>query len=253
MKLMTHNNIKLVIIIMILFLNGCIKKDDLTLPVKVDFKIGIADNPSKDDYLTFNGGEIGVRRIQFDGKREAGGDVFFETDPKIIFPTLAFYKSSQPVTISDFDIPQGIYNYMKWDINLKGIVIDELIDDDDEDENEDTDSPNIGLSITGKYTYLSGTSITFIIAISNTELLSVRAFDPDENSRIVLSVDQDYEAILLFDPAYAFHSISRESLEEADVSDDTGIELIVISSEENEDLYEDLLYRIAQSVKVVVK
>lgn len=250
MKLMIHYKIKLVIITLILFLPGCIEKDDLTLPVKVDFKIGISENSSKDEYLTFTGGKIGIQKIQFEGKREAGEDVFFETDPKMNFPPLAFNISGQPALISDFDIPQGIFKYMKWDITLKETVIDELIDDDDDD---DDDTPYIGLAISGTYTYLSGISIPFIIAIDIAEQLSVRSFDADGNSTIVLSVDKDYEAILLLDPAYAFHSISRESLEEADESDDSGIEIIVISSEENEDLYEVLLYRIAQSAKVIVK
>lgn len=247
---MTHSKIKLVIITLSLFFTGCTEKDDLTLPVKVEFKIGISENSAKDEYLTFNGGEIGIRKIQFDGKREAGEDVFFETDPEINFPSLAFNSSVQPALISDFDIPQGIFNYMKWDINLKEIVIDELIGDDDDD---DTDSPYIGLAISGIYTYLSGTTVPFIIAIDNTELLSVKAYDQDGNSRIVLYVDKDYEAVLLLDPAYAFHSISRESLEEADVSDNSGTPVILISSDENEDLYEDLLYRIDQSAKVLVK
>ena len=140
---------------------------------------------------------------------------------------------------------------MKWDINLKEIVIDELNDDDD-DEDED-DSPYTGLAISGTYSYQSGVSIPIIIAIDIAEHFSVRSFDPDGNSTIVLSVDKDYDAVLLLDPGYAFHSISRESLEEADTSDDSGTEVILISSEENEDLYEVLLYRIAQSAKVVVK
>ncbi len=249
---MMLNKIKLVIILLILFLNGCTEKDDLTFPVKVDFKIGISNNPSKDEYLTFTGGEIGVRRIQFDGKREAGGDVFFETDPKINFSQLTFNASSQPVTISDFDIPQGIFNYMKWDISLKKIFIDELNDDNGDDDDED-DTPNIGLAISGTYSYLNGISIPFILAIDIAEQFSVKSFDPDGNSTIVLSVDKDYDAVLSLDPEYAFHSISRESLEEADTSDDSGTEVIVISSEENEDLYEVLLYRIAQSAKVIVK
>jgi hypothetical protein len=59
--------------------------------------------------------------------------------------------------------------------------------------------------------------------------------------------------ILLFDPAYAFYSISRESLEEADISYDSGTPIILISSEENEDLYEDVLYRLSQSTRVLVK
>jgi hypothetical protein len=249
MKLMIHYNISLLVISMVLLINGCIEKDELTLPVKIDFKINVSENTSKDEYLIFTGGTIGVQKIQFEGKREAGGDVFFETDPEMNFSPVTFNTSSQPVIISDFDIPQGIFNYMKWDINLKRILIDELTDEDD----DDIDSPYIGLVISGTYSYLSGYSLPFIIAIDDTEQFSVKSFDQEGNARIVLSVNKDYEAILLLDPAYAFHSISRKSLEEADVSDDSGTPVIVISSDENEDLYEDLLYRIAQSARVLVK
>lgn len=247
---MIHNKIKLVILILILLFPSCTEKDELTLPVNVDFMISISDNSSNDEYLSFTGGVIGVQKIGFEGNRDAGEDVFFETDPKMNLPQLAFGTSAQPASISDFDIPQGIFNYMKWDINLKEIFIDELNEDDDGD---DDDSPNIGLAISGTYSYQSGVSIPVIIAIDIAEHFSVRSFDPDGNSTIVLSVDKDYDAVLLLDPGYAFHSISRESLEEADTSDDSGTEVIVISGEENEDLYEVLLYRIAQSAKVVVK
>ncbi len=37
---MILNKIKLVIIILILFISGCTKKDELTLPVKIHLKIG---------------------------------------------------------------------------------------------------------------------------------------------------------------------------------------------------------------------
>jgi hypothetical protein len=243
---MTHNKSVLAIIPMILLFNGCTEKDDLTLPVKVDFRIGISENSAKDEYLTFTGGKIGIRGIRFEGKREAGGDVFFETDPELNLPELQFNASPGTSIISDFDIPQGIFNYMKWEINLKEIETDGLNDDD-------TDSHYTGLAVSGTYSNLSGVSIPFIIAIDNAELLSVNSYDQDGNSRIALSVNKDYEAILLLDLAYAFHSISRESLEDADVSDENGTPIIVISIEQNDDLYEDLLYRIDQSAKVIVK
>ena len=252
---MINFKIRLTGIILILFFPSCTEKDELTLPVNVDFMISISDNSSNDEYLTFTGGVIGIQKIGFEGKREAGEDVFFETDPKMDLPRLTFGTSAQPASVSDFDIPQGIFNYMKWDINLKKIVVDELNDDDDDDDNDDDDDDSLytGLAISGTYFYQNGVSIPIIIAIDIVEQFSVRSFDPDGNSTIVLSVDKDYDAVLLLDPGYAFHSISRESLEEADTSDDSGTEVILISSEENEDLYEVLLYRITQSAKVVVK
>lgn len=248
---MAFYKIKLVsIITLILFLTGCSKKDDLTLPVKVYFKIGISpENINSVKFLRFTDGHIGVQRIRFEGKREAGEDVFFETDPKMNLHTLAFSTDENPL-ISDFDLPQGIYNYMKWDINLKRITTEGLFDDNDED------SLSIGLVIQGSYKYNDGSSITVIIAIDDTEQFSVRYDDPDPdpNSGIVLSVDKDYyEAILFLAPVKAFSSISRESLEGADISSDSGHQVIMISRNKNKYLYDNLMYRIEQSASIIFK
>ena len=142
---MTLYKIKLVIVTLILLIAGCTEKDDLTLPVRVNFKIGISpENINSDSYLNFNSGHIGVQEIRFEGKRDAGEDVFFETDPKMNLQTLTFSKRENPL-ISDFDIPQGIYNYMKWDIDLKRVVTEGLIDD------TGIDSLSLGLVISGIY------------------------------------------------------------------------------------------------------
>jgi hypothetical protein len=235
---MTFYKIKLVCITLILFIAGCREKDDLTLPVGVYFKIGISpENINSDTYLSFNEGQIGIQRIRFEGKREAGEDIFFETDPKMNLQTLAFSTGENPV-ISDFDIPQGIYNYMKWDINLKRIVTEGLFE---------TDSLSIGLIISGIYKYLNGSHSHVIIAIDDTVQFSVGS---DVNPGIVLSVNKDYnEAIILLAPDYAFPSISRESLEGADISGDS----IMISRNENEDLYKNLLRPIVLSTRIVFK
>ncbi len=224
------------------------EKDELTLPVRVYFKIGISpENSTSSSYLSFTEGQIGVQGIQFEGKREAGEDIFFETDPKMNLQTFAFSTSEQTL-ISDFDIPQGIFNYMKWDINLKKIETEGYIDDDD------TGSLSIGLVISGIYKYSDGSSIPVIIAIDDTEQFSVKSDDPVGNSRIVLSSNKEYyEAVLLLAPVYAFSSISRESLEEADISGDPGHQVIIISRNENEDLYENLLYRIALSARILIR
>jgi hypothetical protein len=107
---MTLYKIKVASVILILFMAGCREKDDLTLPVKVYFKIGISpENSLNTEYLHFTDCKIGIQRIQFEGKREAGTDIFFETDPNMNLQTLSF--AQQPLTISVFNIPQGIYNY----------------------------------------------------------------------------------------------------------------------------------------------
>jgi hypothetical protein len=238
--------IRPVILILMLGLTGCSKKDELTLPVRVYFKIGISQSNSlSNEYLNFSECQIGIRRIRFEGKREAGGDVFFETDPAMNLQTLSF--TEQPAIISIFDIPQGIYNIMKWDISLKCIDTEGLIDDRDESY------PCIGIIITGNYKSLDGAVIPFIFAIDRPELFSVMSFDPSGNSSIVLSVDKEYEAVVYFAPEKAFSAISRESFEEAEISGDLMQPKIIISSSMNVDLYQILLYRIFLSASVVVK
>jgi len=249
--------IKLVCITLILFITGCTEKDEFTRPVNINLKISFIR--SFTNYFEFTEGRIGVQRIRFEGKREAGGDVFFETDTKADFPTLEFVGQQEAAKVSSFEIPQGIYTNMKWDINLKEIVNDELIYDDD------TDSLNKGLIIKGDYLYddwwIWGDepppenwipSIPFIFSVDYTERFSFSSFFPDPNSNEVLTDNKDYEVILLLNLAYAFDSISRESFEEAEISGDSEHPVVIISSNKNKYLYEIILHRLDLSTSVYV-
>jgi len=242
--------IKLLLITLILFLAGC-QKDDLTLPVRVSLKIRyFSDNIWDYD---FTEGQISIKRIEFEGIREAGGNVFFETEPDINFPALEF--GQQPEIISDFDIPQGVYNHMRWDIYLKKIVTDELINDNV------TDSLNAGLVIKGyfetwmydwDYYEITTDSIPFIFAVDDTEQFGVRSYDTYINSRIVLSENKDYEAILWLNLSYAFRSIGIVSFMEAVISGDSEHPVVIISSSKNKDLYMIILDRIFRNAKVII-
>ena len=256
---MILNKIKLVIIILMLFIYGC-TKDELTLPVKIHLKIGsnlekeewvdIPEDPIFESaYFEFTSGRIAVQKILFEGIREAGGDVFFETDPEIDSLTLGFIHQFK--SISDFDIPQGIYNTFKWDIRLKKLETNELID------NDDTASLNTGLIIRGYYNHVwwsqedifevdSAYVIPFILAIHDTEMFSFIT------SNIVLSENKDYVVNLLFDFAYAFDSISSKSFEEAEISGDSLNQRVIISKGENKYWYDTILNRLRLSSRLYV-
>jgi hypothetical protein len=248
---MALNKLKLVIISLILLISGCIKeKNELTLPVRIKLKIGSL--PSFEDYyISAYQGKIGIQSIQFEGKREAGEDIFFETDPKMNLQTLQF--SGKPANILEFDIPQGIYNYMKWDVTLKRIMSEELNNFDD------ADSLRVGLIIPGIYVAFSGewdeieTKIPIAFAIDDTELLSFKSTGIDGSSSIVISENKPYEITMLLDLDYTFGSVSRESFKEAEITDVNGQQTILITSDKNKNLYENLLYRINQSTKVFIK
>lgn len=232
---------------LILLNGGCREKDDLTLPVKVYLEIGLSQESSPvTSYLDFTNGMIVLSRLHFEGTREAGGNIYFETNYRKSEQEIKFNQN--PAIISEYDIPQGIYNYMKWDIFM------ECPDGDYTDRIE----PNLcdAFNISGSYTYLNNSVIPLIFHYEIDWVgagFIVRCENPDGASRIVLSVNKEYLAIVLFDPANAFSTISRKSLEEAEVSEVDGSPAIVISAGKNKELYEILSYRIFQSAKTIVK
>jgi hypothetical protein len=251
---MILHKIKLSSVILLLFISGCTKKDELTLPVTINLKVGTIPNAG---YCFFTKGRIGVQKIQFEGKRESGGDIFFETDPSNIFPTLEFIEQNE--TITSFEIPQGIYKLMKWDVYLNKIATDELTDYDY------TDSLNTGLVLKGDYGYDDSwfwddepppenwiPSIPVILAIDDIEQFSFKSYFPDPNSTGVFTENKDYKIILIFNLAYAFDSISRESFEKAEISGDSLNQKIIISSNKNKNLYENILSRLATSSRVYI-
>jgi hypothetical protein len=261
--------IRLVSIILILIFAGCndiIEKDELTFPTTVHFQIGI-ERPNwaevyseypYTEYFTFTEGQIGIQKIQFEGRREAGEDVFFETDPRTSFQTIFApdeYIAQPQALVASFNIPQGIYDYIKWDIYLKKIAKDEYIED------FDTDSQNTGLIIKGFYVkewwdwwYAdvpdSSFKIPFILAANDTELLSIMTSMTGNPPQLLIKNNKDYRAVLLLNLPYAFETISRESIEATDISGEGEQQKIIISSSKNKDLYEIILFRLALSSNV---
>jgi hypothetical protein len=231
------------VITLVLLSMGCREKDEFAVPVKVNLKI--MSQSTQDQYYTFTEGCIGIKRIEFAGIRESGGNIYFETDPEKSYQTTAFGS-----IISSFDIPQGIYYYMEWDVYLKQIMSDELSD------LEDADSFKAGMVIRGAY-WPQGEGwglpyIGLLIVIDDIEKLEVRAYDAYNNSRVVLSENTTYEAHIILDLDYAFESISGEAIMNAEFSGRNN-EWVVISSSNNKDLYTIILDRIFRSAKVVVK
>jgi hypothetical protein len=251
--------IKLASIVLLLFITGCTEKDELTLPVTLKFKIDPGKMEPKYagfpyvDYFSFTEGQMGIKSIQFEGKREYGDDIFFETDPRISY---SLELRGKPVTISDFNVPQGIYNYMKWNIFLKKIVTDELI------EYNDTDSSNPGLVLKGYFNQIwyneeideidSVSKIPFLLAIDEEEQFSFRTISGNENTSIVLSDKSEYSATLALNLLHVFDAISRESVENAETSGDSLNQKIIISRNKNKYLYEIILYRLATSTRVYI-
>jgi hypothetical protein len=237
---MTFQKIKLVVLMFILIITGCIKppKDETTLPGKIILKISIADHGGY--IFPWFRGYIGVKSVRFEGKRDAGEDVFFETNPDQNFPVLDISKGGY---ISNFDIPRGVYNDMKMDIELKKIVVDPILD-------YELDSLNIGLLFIGHYEIYYGdpeSPLPIYYIVDDTVTLSFRS---EPNRKFVLS-DKESGVSLILDPFFAIGTIDQDIIENLEPSGNIVHQVILISSSKNKDMHEYILSQIYRSAKII--
>lgn len=230
----------IVLVLSVLCLFGC-EKEPYTLPVSVSVKMVMV--PQTNDFLTFDKGLAAVGRISFTGQRLVGGNVSFVTEPgkeqKVVFDT------KEGGFVRYFDIPQGEYQMMGWHLYLTDLDLD-----DDGDETVDLPD-DAGLLFVGNYSRLDGRVMPIVFAVESSESFLMTALDPDDMPDITLLAEKKYGASIVFDLGDAFSTLSRSSLEEADV-EDGDVPFIEISSDENGELYEMVLYRLQKSAKVVV-
>jgi len=231
-------------------------KGEFTIPVSVDLNVSILSE-SQHDYLQFTSGEIAVKDIIFQGEREAGEDVYFTSQPSQVYGPVEFTTFSNSAHLTHFDIPQGNYELMEWEFNLSFVSLyidedsddsDEEEDDEEDDEEEEEESIELGLVFKGTYTTEENVLIPIIIGIDVIENFRILAEYTDGTHMVNLIETNTYKATLSFDLQTVFQSISRESLEDADINDKNEL---VINSEENEDIYELILYRLEKTSKVI--
>ena len=230
--------------ILFIALSAC-QKEDFTSPVTVNLKVELAE--ASLPHLHFDRGIVLFSQISFDGQRYQGGDVHFFTDRKNSIGPIQFANKLAGF-VKKFDIPQGVYSHKEW-----RFALDEIDDDYYEsfggEHMEDLDG---GLIIKGTYTKQNGSQLPLYIVVDEDEDFKVTSQGIDGYGDITLTTEKEHTALLVFDPYYAMNTISIESLEAAKVSDEDDILYIEISSDENEALYELVLFRLEKSVKVII-
>jgi hypothetical protein len=226
---------------------SCVK-DEFTRPVGISLSVAITEQYKTSDSLTFEGGEIIVNEISFEGKREVGEDYSFNSESGKKFGPQDFYPlSANTDAIANFDIPQGIYTLMRWRFELSE-GLQRLESDDDDDD--DLETP--GLILNGNYISRDGETLRIIIEIDPFESFGCQSVTEAGEKTINIFSGGNYNAVLYFDPYFAFRAISEDSLDDADYSDDDISPVLLISSDSNEELYEIILFRLQQSARIVV-
>jgi hypothetical protein len=244
-KIMWHKYPLVVVVFLFSFLASTCVDVDLNNPVKVDVEFYLEENPLTISYLTFNKAIIAFDKVRFYGVRDVGNDIVFSSRPGFPFGTFVIHAAQNTAYITYFDIPQGVYNLMRWDIELMEI-------DDDIYDDEYVDSDDFGLIFEGTYTRLNGQTVLLFIAV-DPAALSFETVNAIGNNSIVLDSQMDYTVSLELNPYLAMQGISRSLLEQAETDSEDGVEFIEISSDENEDLYNLVLFRLEKTFKAVLR
>ena len=248
-KLLCMNTyIKLRVCILIfftIFLFGC-EKDELTYTVKVNFNIGINQESDQQTYLILRKGVIALKGVTFLGMREQGENIFFETRPDKSHGTYIISAGQSAQYITYFDIPQGVYNLMKWDI-----TIDEI--DDDLFDEKNVDSDDYGFLVSGIYTKLDGTNIPIFFTINPSEDLSCEAKNTNGITPISIKEGNTYTLLIELNPSLAIDGIDRDYFEKAIIETDDEDKYILVSSETNVNLHQLFLFRLEKTLKATVQ
>ena len=188
--------------------------------------------PSQNESLSFQGGNMDIESIVFAGDRDNGEDITFISDFGTIVSADLSTGNTEPVI--EFDIPRGTYN----EITL-------FVDPDDA-------APDI--VVTGRYIpALLGTPIPIQLEIDLPGHLSLIATPSDPNSNVILHDDSRATIEIFLNPSHWFADIPVVALEAAELGEVGGVPSIVISKDLNPEIYSKLSTLVQASAEAIFK
>jgi hypothetical protein len=242
---MIRNLNKVILFLLIAVTAGC-EPDDLSKPVRVHFEISVVLDNAPLSYFTLTNMAMDVEQISFNGIRQEGKDVLFNTRPGDSFGMHIISDINTSSYITYFDLPQGIYQLMRWEIELGEV-------DDDKYPDDYIDSDDFGFIIHGTYTRQDGSSVLLFIAIEKEEIIKVESVNQEGVVPISILTENVYTMSLEINPHAILRGIPRSMLEQAETDEEDDIEFIEISENENEDLYNLILFQLSKTLKAVVR
>lgn len=209
-------------------LNSCGKKWKQT--TNVDFQFHITQSGST-ELLHFTSGSMTIREIDFSGDRKKGGGVNFSNS--ITSGSVLDFSNGTSSPSIHYDIPQGTYN--KIDITIKAFDEDPL--------------PSIVLN--GYYVNEDSDTTAIIYEFHSGENFYVPGKTTSGSNQIVLVEDRPATCQVTFDPNYWFDTVTENLLDDAEVSNVSGIPTILINESHNAVIYNLISSRIAEATTAV--
>lgn len=256
-----------------LIIVSCEKKWKKTAIVDVKFNF-LRENTYKN--ILFNSGFMTIHEVKFSGDRKQGDNVDFTDNisngSKIDFATGI---ASSSIT---YDIPQGTYTSISLEIKINeeniaspcivftGTYLKDNTDSDstetDSTETDSTETDNNETDSTetddnefdnNETLYSNTDTIPIRFEFYSGEIFSVQAKAADGSNEIVLIEDQPATATITFNSDYWFALITPNLLNKASLSKVNNVPTIVISKDQNQNIYDLVVSRINQATKVIFK
>lgn len=230
------------VIIVLLFLTGCLPKDELTLPAKVNFEFEFVAHEEWTDLksgppvqipagrLSINRGNLLIEAIEFEGRRDEGKDVFFISN--FTGPVKADLETGESNRQVTFDIPQGVYNRIEIDLYLGG---------DDE----------IPFVLEGTLRKGPFEEIPVRFEYNLREQIRVRAEPGGQTDRIVLKKDMPSTARVVVDAGFIFRLVNMAMLQDATITVYGDEDMVLINLSNNTGIFGLMATRLEKSFRII--
>lgn len=251
--------------LLLLLLPGC-EKQEFTEPAPFDLELSATESPVMGDRLVFGDIAMHPRKIEIEGIRSAGEDVFFERDLRAD----SYAIRNRPSLY--FDLPQGIYNRLTLKLSFEP---DKEKEEEFEDELEDLldDLPGGILSPVAEAalgelileyregdpaflysgTYTGATEeFELLLVINDSFVLNTTAVNGQGSREIVLEKGKDNSASLHFDIEKWFSIVPAALVEKSPMGTANGKKYVLIHKKLNPGLFNMLYNRIEQFTTLTV-
>lgn len=209
------------------------EKDDLTLPVGVDFIFSMdsfhIDNSSKSgNSFIIDEGVILIKEIELDGRRDEGEDYYFTSE--FSAPVIAQMHNQVMSQQISYDIPQGVYNRIELNLTIG-------------------DSSEYALQLRGRFQRGPLEDIPVQFEYVFQEKIRIRAKNSIGDDQIVLTKDSDIKATVSMDVPYIFQLVNMNMIQNAKFTNINGADIMVINNKNNTDIFNLLATRLDNSMQ----
>jgi hypothetical protein len=204
------------------------------LPAELVFNFQWAETPDVGSSFTMEGGELVIGELNFDGTREVGSEFSFRVaDNQGIIVDL---RSNEINPALRYNLPQGIYNRIRISFELLSRE----------------GRPSVWVE--GKYKNSANQESNFRLEYSANLLLDALAqHENDTSLPLVVKESEISDLWIILNPYNWLQLVTERDMNEAELSEWSGKTGILISSTQNELIYDKVVRRVGQSVQIMYK